>query len=106
MSGAGNGGTSQCQWPHLLYTYDADSGDGRGMRGVTDVFDIAERRVIAALCTMPHGASGSIRLACLDINARPYPSYRYGPVVARAWRSTDGDAMLTGGDVPWGATGL
>lgn len=70
----------------LLYVYGADGGDGHGVCGVTDVFGIAERRLVAALLAMPNGASGDIRLAFLDILMLPYPSYRYGTVVTRAWR--------------------
>jgi hypothetical protein len=103
---SGSARRSPCAWPQLLYAYGADSGDGRGMRGVTDVFGIAERRVIAALRTMPDGASGSIRLAYLDLNAFPYPCYRYGPVVARAWRSAGREAVFADRDAPGGHIGV
>ncbi|MEV5413209.1 hypothetical protein AB0K60_30790 [Thermopolyspora sp. NPDC052614] len=69
----------------MSYVYEADGGDGHGVCGVTDAFDTAERHLVAALRTMPHGASGSIRLAVLDSTMLPYPSYRYSPVIARAW---------------------
>ncbi|MFO7253440.1 MAG: hypothetical protein DIU60_022075 [Actinomycetes bacterium] len=72
-------------WPPL-YVYDVEGGDGRGVCGVTESFTTAKRHVLAALTTMPDGASGRIRPAHLDLNALPHPDYRYGPVIARAWR--------------------
>lgn len=79
--------------PPLLYVYEADGGDGHGVCGVTDVFAVAERRLAVALLDMPYGAAGGVRLAVLDMNALPFPSYRYGPVVARAWRDARTGAL-------------
>jgi len=56
------------------------------MRGVTDSYEVAAGRVAHALRGMPPGASGSVRGARLDMTAFPFPVYRYGAVVARAWR--------------------
>ncbi|GEM_PF-1957794 len=81
----------------LLYVYQADSGQGYGVYGVTDVFGVAKRRLIEALTAMPYGARGSIRRARLDILAVPYPSYRYGSAVACAWRDTRSGVIVAVG---------
>ncbi len=83
----------------MLYVYEADGGDGHGVCGVTDAFGTAERHLVAALLTMPHGASGSIRLAFLDTTMSPYPSYRYSPVIARAWHDAQTRTPRVGTDV-------
>lgn len=81
----------------LLYVYDVDGGDGHGVYGVTDEFKIAERRLVDALTAMPYGARGTIRRARLDIYMLPYPSYRYGSVVACAWRDTRSGVLVVAG---------
>lgn len=82
-----------------LFVYDADGGDGHGVAGVTDMFEVAQRQVCAALLTMPVGAAGTIRLALLD-NGLPRPEYRYVGVVARMRRDkTSGGVVVNGNRV-------
>lgn len=72
--------------PPVLWTWAADDLAGRGVRGVTDVFRTAYQELLATLHTMPERAEGTIRQAWLDLFAYPYPCYRYGPVLTRAYR--------------------
>ncbi|MEV5412684.1 hypothetical protein AB0K60_28105 [Thermopolyspora sp. NPDC052614] len=82
-----------------LFVYEADAGNGHGVYGVTDIYEVAACRMVCALRTMPPGASAFIRQARLDIMVRPYPSYRYGSVVVRGWRDVDtGTLMIVDAD--------
>jgi hypothetical protein len=101
MTGETNGAESPWPWPPL-YVYDADGGDEHGVRGVTDVYLLARSRLIAALRSMPYGASGTIRQAMLDMTMFPYPDYRYGLVVARARRDRASGAVIFDDGLPGG----
>lgn len=83
-------------WP-LLYAYEADGRDGRGVYGITDEFPVAQQRLRAALPMMPEGTVGTIRLAILD-NRLPRPEYRYGPVIARLRRAKEGGGQVVDDD--------
>ncbi|MEV5407969.1 hypothetical protein AB0K60_03880 [Thermopolyspora sp. NPDC052614] len=82
-------GLPQRTYCRPLFAYDADDGDGHGVAGVTDMFDVAERQLCAALSAMPEGTPGIIRLVILD-NRLTGPEYRYLGVVARLWRDGAG----------------
>ncbi len=77
------------QEPGILWTWAADDLGGRGVRGVTGTRYQARLKLLAALNAMPNRAHGTIRPAQLDNWARPYPCYRYGPIVVRARRDAD-----------------
>ncbi|MEV5411434.1 hypothetical protein AB0K60_21670 [Thermopolyspora sp. NPDC052614] len=93
MSGGG-GDVPRVVYRPPLFVYAADGGDGHGMRGVTDAYEVAAGRVAVALREMPPGSSGSVRGARLDMTAFPFPAYRYGAVVARAWRDEHSGALV------------
>ncbi len=102
-------GLPQRTYRRPLFAYDADDGDGHGVAGVTDMFDVAERQLRAALSAMPEGTAGTIRLVILD-NRLPGPEYRYLGVVAQLWRdgvsggvAAEDDRVAGKGEVelPW-----
>jgi hypothetical protein len=78
-----------------LFAWDADDGNGHRACGVTDARDIANRRLLEAMNTMPDGAKGEIRPARLDLLFNP-STYDYGSPVVTVRRDKRTGALIYG----------